>query len=591
MKKITAFIIATVLASALVDISHAIELSISPSQQLASLGTPVQADVLISGLGDGTAPSLGAFDIKVTFDPGVLEFSGYSLGTQLGSNPIVAVKPGLGVVNLSAISLASATLLNNAQAGSFSLATLSFNPLTLGASPLNLQVNVLGDAFGNPLSASVVQSGTVTVVPLSTNEGLTAGAILTSCRGLNADPSTTLTPGQRDLRDQCNAIIGAGITGDVTGAAEAVAAVTPEQVVAPSSMAVQLSSTQLVNIRSRFAALRLMTSRPGLTGLALNFGGQSLSEPLLADTSSLGVRGGGASADEGADDGGSFGKLGVWLNGDYNFGNQDQTTNEEGFDFDNIGVTLGADYRVTDQLVLGAALGYANTNVDFDNNRGNLDRDGWAGSLYGMYYFGERFYVDGIVNYSANSFDQQRRFSYVLPDASVARTAKASYDGNGYALSVGGGYEDNRGPLTLGGYARFGYGKLDIDSYQETGALGWNMGFDSQQVKSLTSTLGGRILRIVSTDFGVLVPQGWVEWIHEFEDNDKVTGRLINAADPSQGTFTLTPDPIDKDYFRLGVGVSAQFANGRSAFIAYQGTLGMKNFGENDITAGVRLEF
>ena len=95
----------------------------------------------------------------------------------------------------------------------------------------------------------------------------------------------------------------------------------------------------------------------------------------------------------------------------------------------------------------------------------------------------------------------------------------------------------------------------------------------------------------MSSNFGVLVPQGWVEWIHEFEDNDKVTARLIEAIDPSQTTFTLTPDPVDKNYFRLGVGVSAQFAKGRSAFIAYQGTLGLQNFGENDITAGVRLEF
>jgi len=88
-----------------------------------------------------------------------------------------------------------------------------------------------------------------------------------------------------------------------------------------------------------------------------------------------------------------------------------------------------------------------------------------------------------------------------------------------------------------------------------------------------------------------LVPQGRVEWIHEFEDNNQVTGRLIKAIDPSQATFTLTPDPVDKNYFRLGVGVSAQFAKGRSAFIAYQGTLGLQNISENDITAGVRLEF
>jgi len=46
----------------------------------------------------------------------------------------------------------------------------------------------------------------------------------------------------------------------------------------------------------------------------------------------------------------------------------------------------------------------------------------------------------------------------------------------------------------------------------------------------------------------VLTPQGWFEWLHEFEDgDDQVTGAFVNCPDIS---FELETDKFDSDSFR-----------------------------------------
>ena len=84
-------------------------------------------------------------------------------GDQLdifGLGSIQATTVGTGTVNLFELSLDSATDLNDLQAGSFVLATLTYELLARGTSPLDITSAVLSDAFGEPLEADV-SGGTI----------------------------------------------------------------------------------------------------------------------------------------------------------------------------------------------------------------------------------------------------------------------------------------------------------------------------------------------------------------------------------------------------------------------------------------------
>jgi hypothetical protein len=143
--------------------SDAITLGFDPVQQDCIAGDSVDVDLFITGLGNGIAPSLGAWDISIQFDPTIVGFDYAVYGDQLG----VSVGGGSGVngtLNLSEVSLESAADLNNLQAASFILATLTYDLLAVGTSPLNITSFVLSDAFGSTLEANV-SGGEINVVP------------------------------------------------------------------------------------------------------------------------------------------------------------------------------------------------------------------------------------------------------------------------------------------------------------------------------------------------------------------------------------------------------------------------------------------
>jgi hypothetical protein len=142
---------------------------------VAQAGSSVNVKISISGLGQASSPSLGAYDLDLGFDAGYLAFSGAVwgdalLGNQLdlfnvGGNPSGAELVAPGIINLYELSFDSVADLNSLQADGFTLATVSFDVLKAGSSQLTLSANAFADAEGNDL-AVITLSAPVTTVPL-----------------------------------------------------------------------------------------------------------------------------------------------------------------------------------------------------------------------------------------------------------------------------------------------------------------------------------------------------------------------------------------------------------------------------------------
>jgi hypothetical protein len=153
------------------QVLQAASISITPSTQSVNLGDQAVVSLDISGLGSGSAPSVGVFDIDLSFDAAVLALSSVTvgdpvLGDQLdvfGLGSILGVTFGTGTVNVFEVSLDLPDDLNLLQADAFTLATFTFNTLAAGSSALGLTLNALGDADGLPLGATLT-GGSVDVV-------------------------------------------------------------------------------------------------------------------------------------------------------------------------------------------------------------------------------------------------------------------------------------------------------------------------------------------------------------------------------------------------------------------------------------------
>jgi hypothetical protein len=158
--------------------SQAVSITLEPLAQNILIGSHADVAVRISGLGtppgnSGTSPSLSTYDLDIGFNPGILAFSGATLGDpglgnqldlfNLGNNP-ASVTSGAGKVNIFELSPDLPADLVALQAKDFILAILSFDTISLGTSALGVVVNALGDEVGAPLSPSVFGAA-VTVTP------------------------------------------------------------------------------------------------------------------------------------------------------------------------------------------------------------------------------------------------------------------------------------------------------------------------------------------------------------------------------------------------------------------------------------------
>ena len=151
--------------------ANAVSLDLLPANSSVNLGDPVQVELRISGLGEGTAPSLGAYDFTLAFNPAVLVFGAFTFGDSVLGNQLDLMGFGTvagfdggtpGQLNAFEISLDLASDLDALQAGAFALGTISFNTLGNGTSGLQFTSALFSDAAGNALSVQL-GSGSVSV--------------------------------------------------------------------------------------------------------------------------------------------------------------------------------------------------------------------------------------------------------------------------------------------------------------------------------------------------------------------------------------------------------------------------------------------
>ncbi len=395
------------------------------------------------------------------------------------------------------------------------------------------------------------------------------------------------------LRD-CNALVIAASNGD-PAVGSVLDQITPDTASNAPAVTATNAKTQMVNIQSRLSSLRSGIMGIDIERLDIRRGGWTLSgrdlRYLLAS-----VDGGGTPSAE-VTPASNLGGLGIFASGSLNFGNRDTTENQTGFDFRALVLALGMDYRFTDRLVLGTAFSYVDNQSEDVGNSGSLDTRGYSLALYGTYYQSDQFYIDGIIDYGRNDYDQQRNVVYQLPDAAVNQNFTSQYGGNQLFIDIGAGYNFTHGNLSFGPRIRFSYLDMQVDSFQEQvdndgPGSGWAVAIEEQSLQSLVSKVGGRASYLIDQSWGILQPQVELSWLHEFKDhNRQVQGWFVQGATVPDNLFYLLVDPGDPDYFELGLGASARFNKGPVIQLQYRTLFGYDHLNQHSIGAQFRWEF
>ena len=154
-------------------------------------------------------------------------------------------------------------------------------------------------------------------------------------------------------------------------------------------------------------------------------------------------------------------RWGVWVTGFGDFVSVDADSNAKGYDFTTGGVSLGIDYRISEQLAIGVMGEYSHTWTTL-NPRGSIDVNSGRGGLYATWY-NQGIYFNGAIYGGQNTYDSGR--------SGLVGLANGSTEGAEWSAFISGGYDFHFGPLTIGPIAALQYTYVNIDGFSEKGPL------------------------------------------------------------------------------------------------------------------------
>ena len=249
-------------------------------------------------------------------------------------------------------------------------------------------------------------------------------------------------------------------------------------------------------------------------------------------------------------------------------------------------VQVGADYRITPHLRVGALFGYAHTDADLDNNGSKATIDSYAPGAY-ISYAQNGWYANAIGSYGFDNFTENRNLSI----GGTTAIAHGAPSGDQIVGDLDGGYDFHVNSWKFGPVAGVQYTHLDVDSFSEDGAqaLGADETISKQETDSLRSRLGGHVGYVFKTGKVLLTPHLEAMWQHEFMDQGQgINGQLVNVVG---APFTVrTPNP-SRDSALVDCGLNANLNGQVCIFGDYLFQAGQSNYFGQSVQAGVKIGF
>jgi len=281
-------------------------------------------------------------------------------------------------------------------------------------------------------------------------------------------------------------------------------------------------------------------------GASTGFGAQSPSVQLT-------TRGGLRSFEPEA---GSLG-VGGWLDGYGGFGSLDGDSGTADADYVLAGATLGLDYRLTPNVLVGVGGGWGFTDLDVDDR----SADGEAHTFHGLAYAGyatPQFHVALSGRYAFSEMETTREIVF----STVSQTADGDFDGDAYGgrLEAGVNVAELYGVL-FQPIAHFDLSHIEQDSYRESGSPAFNLNVESESIDSQISSVGLRIhgAWALPEGTGSFEPELTGRWEHQFGDDEReITGALLGDGSATPIALRGAEAPTDRYLVHLGWVVSSK---------------------------------
>jgi outer membrane autotransporter protein len=253
--------------------------------------------------------------------------------------------------------------------------------------------------------------------------------------------------------------------------------------------------------------------------------------------------------------------------------------NAAGYDITSVGVTVGADRRVTDHLYLGGAVGYAGSSASLDNG-GSMDMDTVNLQLYAA-WFDKGLHFEGMIGGDFDSYKTKRE---ILGD-----TASGDTTGIGWTGLLGGGYDWEQGPWKFGPQLAVQYMSVNVNEFTESGSLA-PLRISSQTPDAMHSQVGMDVsYRYLKGRWTYITPSASLAWRHDFQyTQPSLDAKFASGAGDS---FTVYGPELGKDSVVASAGLSIQWKPSFNTFINLTAQMGRTGYNAENLNLGMRYSF
>ncbi|NIQ11861.1 MAG: autotransporter outer membrane beta-barrel domain-containing protein [Gammaproteobacteria bacterium] len=263
--------------------------------------------------------------------------------------------------------------------------------------------------------------------------------------------------------------------------------------------------------------------------------------------------------------------VGMWVSGSYTDYEDDFTSTA--FEGDTVLGLVGIDIAPTDNILLGVALGYENSDITTTFNTGTQESDGYTVAPYFGIILNNYFSIDGSFGYSDIDTDQ---FRFAPIGAGAGAIISSSPSSERYFATLNLNAITYVGNWVLGARGGALYAKNKQDAFTETSSSPLVVPAPVQETESKLKQwyLGGDVA------YGVGLFEPFASFMYERE------------FDSTELTFTSGPQPSnDEDSYLVGAGVRYFGTEGLSASLEWDRRLGRDNFDEDRFSLIIRGDF
>lgn len=274
---------------------------------------------------------------------------------------------------------------------------------------------------------------------------------------------------------------------------------------------------------------------------------------------------------------GTLGVFGGYSGGYQRFHNDRESGNGYG---NTNNLTLGADYQLNDNLLVGGLIAGSLDNQRPDDNY-RYNTQGFQAAMFGHLRLGQSW-LEGDVHYlSANFTHIQRDITL----GKLTRTEEGETNARLWGARLTAGYDFTlTGWLTTGPMLQYAWDDSHVDGYSEKGSSSTAMRFGDQHGHSQIGSAGWRF----NTRVGIVNPWAQVNYRHQFGDD---IYRANGGLKSTNLTFSRTGETQDKNWADFAIGADMPLSDTISAFATVSQTGGLKSGNQTSYNVGASMKF